>query len=92
MVARSEIRALSQRIEALALRLAPAAELPPCPLIRMTLKSEQGNTPVERQAIAAFLERCATRREAVTFEVDLLFDGAQDVTPTFRTESKAQEI
>ena len=80
MVSRSEIAHLSKRIDALVLALAPAASLPPCPEIRLSINAVHGNTPRERADIAAYLERCSVRKERVRFEVELAFDDEASAT------------
>jgi hypothetical protein len=57
------------------LALKPVDQFPPCPEISLSINAVYGNTPRQRADIAAYFERCATRRERVRFEVELVFDG-----------------
>src|SRR5262245_15598524 len=72
MVSRTEIASLTRKVDALVLALKPTSELPPCPPICLAINGD-GNTPNERKAIAAYLERSALRRERITFAVTLDF-------------------
>src|SRR5262245_54612167 len=72
MVSRTGIASLTRKVDALVLALRPASELPPCPPICLAINGG-GNTPQERQAIAAYFERSELRRKRITFDVTLDF-------------------
>ena len=78
MVSRSQIDALSRRIEQLAEVFKPEVELPACPPIKVTFSQTFANTFEERQIYQAHIDRAAARKEWLRYEVIMEFKDRID--------------
>jgi len=74
MVTRRQITSIASRIDALAASFGHFDdELPPCPVIKLCVDDAVGNTPAERQLIAAWLRRWEQAGIAPRVAVKMVF-------------------